>query len=327
MLDTGARCAYAMREIAVRNRFRWGSHEAERGCTPDPRTCVDNPTEGKRTTFPWLFVFRMRVIACGFSLRPYASYHTETGIGNAFREDAKEEMGMTNFWQNTIRGFVLKDLLGMSLPALTALCAFVLLGVLLLYSGKRSWSARSIAQAALCVACGFILSCIRLYRMPNGGSVVLCAMLPLIAYSAAAGFSRGLAACVCYGLLQIAQGAWIIHPAQGFLDYCIAYAVLCIGCIAPVLPVPKRLQLPIACILAAIARFFVHVIAGVVFFAQDAVDAGQVPFVYSALYNLYLFPEAILCAILSATPAFARVYQVLARGAAERKNAQKKHLA
>lgn len=222
---------------------------------------------------------------------------------------------MKEWFDANIRGFVLKDIFGMSTPALIALIGFIALGIGLLFAGrgKKNWNTRSIAQAALSVAIGFILSCIRLYRMPNGGSVVLCAMLPLIAFSAAAGFRRGLVACVAYGLLQIAQGAWIVHPVQGFLDYIAAYAVLCLGCLAPKLPLPETWRLPAACVIAALARWLMHVVAGTVFFAADAIDAGQAPFVYSALYNLFLAPEAVLCAVVAATPAFRRVYAVMQR--------------
>lgn len=224
---------------------------------------------------------------------------------------------MKEWFETNIRGFVLKDIYGMSTPALIALIGFVVLGVCLLAAGKnkKSWNARSLAQAALCIAIAFILSCIRLYRMPNGGSVVLCSMLPLIAFSAAAGFGRGLVACVAYGLLQIAQGAWIVHPVQGFLDYIASYAMLCLGFLAPMLPVPEKWKLPVSCIIAALGRWLMHVVAGTVFFASDAIDAGQAPFVYSALYNLFLAPEAVLCAVVAATPAFRRVYAVMQRSA------------
>ncbi len=224
---------------------------------------------------------------------------------------------MQEWFDTNIRGFVLKDIFGMSTPALVALIAFVALAIGLFVSGssKKNWNARSIAQAALCIAIGFILSCIRLYRMPNGGSVVLCSMLPLIAFSVAAGFGRGLVACLAYGLLQIAQGAWIIHPVQGFLDYIAAYTILCIGCVAPKLPLPEKWKLPAACILGAAGRWLMHVVAGVVFFAEDAIAAGQAPFVYSGLYNLFLLPEAVLCAIVAATPAFGRVYSVMKKSA------------
>lgn len=224
---------------------------------------------------------------------------------------------MKEWFDANIRGFVLKDIFGMSAPALIALIVFIVLGVALFVAGrgKQRWNARSLSQAALSIAIAFILSCIRLYRMPNGGSVVLCSMLPLIAFSAAAGFGHGLVACVAYGFLQIAQGAWIVHPVQGFLDYIAAYAVLCLGCLAPKLPLPEKWKLPAACIIAAAMRWLLHSVSGMVFFAADALDAGQAPFVYSALYNLYLAPEAVLCAIVAATPAFRRVYAVMQKSA------------
>lgn len=234
----------------------------------------------------------------------------------AVEEEAeKAEEEAQSWFDRRVRGFYLKDLFGMSTPALVALIALVLIGVGLIAAGRKQWTARTISHAAICIAIAFVLSCIRLFRMPSGGSVVLCAMLPMIAFSAAYGFGPGLAACVAYGLLQIAQGAWIVHPVQGLLDYIVAYAVLCLGCLAPKLPAGENWRLPVAVVIACFARYAVHVISGMVFFASDAVDAGQAPFVYSALYNLFLAPEAALCVIIAATPAFRRVYGAMRKGA------------
>lgn len=216
---------------------------------------------------------------------------------------------MSSWFDENIKGFVLKDIFNMSAPAAAALITCIVIGICLVAFGRKGWNTKTLAYAALSVAVAFILSCIRLYRMPMGGSIVLCSMLPLIAFSAAFGFGKGLCACVAYGLLQIAQGAWIVHPAQGFLDYIAAYACLSLGCVAPKLALPERYRIPAACILAALARYAVHVISGTVFFASDALDAGMAPFAYSALYNLFLAPEAVLCAVLAAMPVFDRVYR------------------
>ena len=245
-----------------------------------------------------------------------AAEETADAVEGAAEETVEETKEEAQSWfDKRVRGFYLKDLFGMSTPALIALIALVVIGVALIAAGRKQWTARTISHAAICIAIAFVLSCIRLFRMPSGGSVVLCAMLPMIAFSAAYGFGPGLAACVAYGLLQIAQGAWIVHPVQGLLDYIVAYAVLCLGFLAPKLPAGENWKLPIAVVIACFARYAVHVVSGMVFFASDAADAGQAPFVYSALYNLFLAPEAALCAVIAATPAFRRVFAALRKGA------------
>lgn len=59
---------------------------------------------------------------------------------------------------------------------------------------RRKWNARMLASGALCVALSFVLSCIRLYRMPTGGSVTPGSMLPLMLFSVAYGAGPGLLA-------------------------------------------------------------------------------------------------------------------------------------
>lgn len=211
-------------------------------------------------------------------------------------------------WES-LKGFYLKDLVGMSVPALVALIFLVVLGAALIIGGRQKWTARRLACAALCLAIAFVLSCIRLYRMPSGGSVVLCAILPLVFFSYYCGVWQGAVVCVAYGVLQILQGAWIIHPVQGFLDYIAAYGVLAVGGAAAFLPLPKRWKLPVGLILASVCRWAVSVISGLIFFSGDAIEAGQLPFVYSALYNSFLFPEAILCAVLALIPSVAAMLE------------------
>ena len=45
---------------------------------------------------------------------------------------------------------------------------------------RKRWSARMIANAALCMALSTVLSFIKLYEMPQGGSITPASMLPLL---------------------------------------------------------------------------------------------------------------------------------------------------
>ena len=85
-----------------------------------------------------------------------------------------------------------------------ALGVLVALGAILLAIGKTSkkWTAKTVAFGALAIALSFVLSCIRLYRMPQGGSVTPGSMLPLMLFSAAFGVGPGLLAGLAYGVLQ-----------------------------------------------------------------------------------------------------------------------------
>ena len=91
---------------------------------------------------------------------------------------------------------------------------------------RKTWTAKSLAYAALSIALAFVLSYVKLFRMPNSGSVTLASMLPLMLFSAAYGVGPGLLAGAAYGLLQYVQGGYFVHPIQFLLDYPIAFALI-----------------------------------------------------------------------------------------------------
>ena len=107
-----------------------------------------------------------------------------------------------------------------------ALGVLVVIGIILLAIAKTSkkWTAKTVAFGALAIALSFVLSCIRLYRMPQGGSVTPGSMLPLMLFSAAFGIGPGLLAGLAYGVLQYLQGGWWLNVWQFILDYLLAFA-------------------------------------------------------------------------------------------------------
>ena len=101
-----------------------------------------------------------------------------------------------------------------------AVAVVAALGLILLAISRSSkqWTAKTIAYAALAIALSFVLSCFRLYRMPQGGSVTPGSMLPLMLFSAAFGVGPGLAAGVAMAFVlmpsapDIASGTGSILP-------------------------------------------------------------------------------------------------------------------
>ena len=88
-----------------------------------------------------------------------------------------------------------------------ALAALAALGAVLLVvgKGKGRWNASTLAFAALAIALSFLLSNIRLFRMPQGGSITPASMLPLMLFAYAFGVVPGLLAGLAYGVLQFLQ--------------------------------------------------------------------------------------------------------------------------
>ena len=92
--------------------------------------------------------------------------------------------------------------------------------------GRKAWTAQTVAYGAIAIALGFVLSYIRVFRMPQGGSITPASMLPLMLFSAAFGAGPGVAAGLIYGVLQYLQGGDFLSVWQVIFDYLIAFAAL-----------------------------------------------------------------------------------------------------
>lgn len=179
-------------------------------------------------------------------------------------------------------------------PATTwiILLVIVALGAILLLSGKtrKQWTAKTIAFAALSIALSYVLSCFRLFRMPQGGSVTPGSMLPIMLFAAAYGVGPGVVVGVVYGALQYLQGGWFLNVWQFLLDYLLAYGALGLAGLARKLP--KRWGLYAAIVIAAVVRALSATLAGYMFW--------DTAFWASLVYNgTYLIPDTLICIVLA----------------------------
>ena len=183
------------------------------------------------------------------------------------------------------------------------LAALVVLGVViyLVTRSNAKWTTRMIANAALSIALAFILSYIRLYKMPQGGSITLASMLPIFMFAYAYGVAPGMLVGLCYGFLQWMQdGFYMVHPVEAVLDYLLAFAVL--GLCGLAKGKKQVWAFPVGMLIGAFARAVCAVTAGVIFFGSYAPE-GQAPILYSLGYNgLYLIPETAICMIIGCIP-------------------------
>jgi len=94
-----------------------------------------------------------------------------------------------------------------------------------------------------------------------------------------------------FGLINMIQDPYILHPVQVLFDYPLPYMAMGLAGLFPQRILPGTA-------LAFFTRLICHVISGVVFFASFA-PAGQSPLVYSLIFNgTYLVPEFIICAVI-----------------------------
>lgn len=163
-------------------------------------------------------------------------------------------------------------------------------------AGGKKANVRALVYGALCVSLSFVLSYLKLFEMPMGGSITLLSMLPLTAYAAAFGPAYGFTAAFAYSLLQVVQGAYVVHPAQFLLDYILAFSCLGLASLFP-----KSLPLGVA--VSGFGRFACSVISGVVFFSEYA-PQGQNVWLYSVAYNgSSLGIDVLLCVLAACLPA------------------------
>ena len=173
---------------------------------------------------------------------------------------------------------------------------FTLLAVLVFIFGylqmrRIRFTTSMLINVALMLALTIVLHQLRIYHMPQGGSVTLGAMVPLLFLTYRYGAGIGCLAGFVYGMINLMQDAFIVHPLQVLFDYPLPYMALAIAA-----AVPGRIYLGAP--LAFAARFLCHYISGVVFFGSYA-PPDTSPYLYSLVFNAtYLVPEAVICLLL-----------------------------
>lgn len=173
------------------------------------------------------------------------------------------------------------------------------LGLLMIGGKKVKWSTRMLTYAALSIALSFVLSMVRLYRMPQGGSVTAAGMLPLILFSYAFGTVPGLIVGAVYGLLDFISNPYFLNIWSFLLDYIVAYALVGLaGLFGKVRN--EKLGLSLGVVTACVTRFIASLLSGVMFYASYADGTGMSPFGYSVWYNgSYMLPEMIICVLIA----------------------------
>lgn len=188
------------------------------------------------------------------------------------------------------------------------------IALIMIARSKQKWTPQMMANAAICMALSFVLSYIRLFKLPQGGSVTPASLLPIIAFAYYYGSVPGLVVGIAYGFLQMIQDPWIVGAVQAALDYPLAFGCIAFAGVAGDLNRKKGLNELVSWIggvaMVGLGRFICHVLSGVVFFAEYAEGSGLSPLVYSLSYNSFVFVDLAICLVVVAFP---QVRKALAR--------------
>ena len=212
----------------------------------------------------------------------------------------------------TIRDFrnFLRSNLGQTLIFIIAGVLFFTIAGFYLKRAKFSMVVLTYAGAAMALA--FMLSFITLFRMPQGGSITPMSMFVVSLIGFWFGPTIGLTAGVTYGLLQLIQGAHMIHPVQLLLDYPLAFGMLGLsGFFRKV-----KWGMYVGFIAGALGRFIMSTLAGWLYWLGPITPASLWA---SIVYNSsYIFPEIGLTLVMLAIPALRKaVEHVTKRARAE----------
>ena len=128
-------------------------------------------------------------------------------------------------------------------------------------------------------------------RLPQGGSITIASMVPLLWFALRRGPRWGVEAGLVYGLVHMVISGEIYYPTQVLLDYPLAFGALGLAGAFKKHPM-------VGVGVGIVGRFICHFTSGVIFFGQYAWEGWNV-IAYSAAYNAtYLVPEFIVSAIV-----------------------------
>ena len=172
-------------------------------------------------------------------------------------------------------------------------------------TSKQHLRIRALCEGAMMVAVAQVLSYLKLFQLPNGGSVTL-AMLPILFFAVRWGLGKGLIAGFSFGLLQlIFDGAYAWGWQSMLLDYLVAFTPLGLAGLFR----GKSWGIFPGTVLGCTVRFVVHYVSGVTIYR--IYEPTNIPGIgtfdnaelYSLVYNaVYVLPSMLmvlaLCGVL-----------------------------
>lgn len=167
---------------------------------------------------------------------------------------------------------------------------------------EQSSKIKRLCVSAIMIALATVLSLIKIYQLPLGGSITLLSMVPIVYLSVSYGLGWGFFSAFIYSLIQLlldiaAVSSWGLTPAifAGCImfDYILAYTALGIS---GVFRKKGAWGVFFGVCIALALRFVSHFLSGVILFRSY--DVFNSPEVYSLVYNgSYMLPEMIFTAI------------------------------
>ena len=210
------------------------------------------------------------------------------------------------FWSYT-DGYYVLTTAGYIALAVIAVIVLALIGFMRSKKGAEEtapkYSVSTITFAGVSIALAYVLSFIKIYQMPWGGSITLLSMFFVTfvgyLYGPRVGFSAGFV----FSVLEFIQdgGSYMLSPLQVCCDYFLAFTALGISGLFK----GKKNGLITGYIVAVFARGVFHTIGGYLYWMDYMPEnfPASLKAIYPICYNFaYLIPEAILTVIVIMLP-------------------------
>lgn len=176
----------------------------------------------------------------------------------------------------------------------------------------RNMKVQMLAECGIMLALSIVLSVIKIWEMPMGGSITLCSMLPVVLLGIKYGPKIGVTVGFLNGIVQlimgIASGNVFVYCTTAFttimcalFDYIVPFSCIGLSGIFKKVSIGKfkTFGIYLGIVFAIFLRFCCHYMTGVLIWGQWAGDEG--PYIYSLLYNgTYLLPELIITVVVAA---------------------------
>ena len=163
---------------------------------------------------------------------------------------------------------------------------------------------RVLVECALMIALGTVLSSIKFFTLPNGGSVTALSMLPFVLVSFRHGVKWGLFTGFVNSCLQMLIGGVWAPPTPSFLSYAgevlldYVLAFMALG-LAELFARPfknRTVGVAVGTFAAGFLRFLCSFLSGVLIWGN--LTDGLPAWTYSLVYNgSYMLPETLLTMI------------------------------
>lgn len=183
-------------------------------------------------------------------------------------------------------------------------------------NSTRSKRTMKLVLAGVMIAMATALSFIKVFELPQGGSITACSMLPVMFFAYKCGTKWGLAAGFTHSVLQLLFGMSALKGISGgavvgsiLLDYILAFTVLGLAGIFRGKIKNNGIAFTLGVIVSGLLRYLCSFLSGWILWGAYA-DANFSPMLggmsgntlaafYSLLYNgSYMIPEIIITAIV-----------------------------